>query len=102
MSRGAGGDVCGRSALSYLVGPHGAVVQAGEAPRHGPGQEAFVTPIATPIPTLINNILLYKHFFVDIPSGNITGFASFEATLGGKWLELLTEIAPGLKPIRFT
>jgi putative ABC transport system substrate-binding protein len=31
------------------------------------------------------------------PSGNITGFASFEATLGGKWLELLSEIAPGLK-----
>jgi putative ABC transport system substrate-binding protein len=26
-----------------------------------------------------------------------TGFASFEATLGGKWLELLSEIAPGLK-----
>jgi putative ABC transport system substrate-binding protein len=31
------------------------------------------------------------------PGGNVTGFASFEATLGGKWLELLTEIAPGLK-----
>jgi putative ABC transport system substrate-binding protein len=31
------------------------------------------------------------------PGGNITGFASFEATLGGKWLELLSEIAPGLK-----
>jgi len=30
-------------------------------------------------------------------SGNITGFASFEPTLGGKWLELLAEIAPGLK-----
>jgi putative ABC transport system substrate-binding protein len=31
------------------------------------------------------------------PSGNITGFANLEATLGGKWLELLSEIAPGLK-----
>jgi putative ABC transport system substrate-binding protein len=31
------------------------------------------------------------------PGGNITGFANFEATLGGKWLELLTEIAPGLR-----
>jgi putative ABC transport system substrate-binding protein len=31
------------------------------------------------------------------PGGNITGFASFEATLGGKWLELLSEIALGLK-----
>jgi putative ABC transport system substrate-binding protein len=31
------------------------------------------------------------------PGGNITGFALFEPTLGGKWLELLSEIAPGLK-----
>jgi putative ABC transport system substrate-binding protein len=29
--------------------------------------------------------------------GNITGFAVFEASLAGKWLELLSEIAPGLK-----
>jgi putative ABC transport system substrate-binding protein len=34
---------------------------------------------------------------LDRPSGNVTGFAVFEATLGGKWLELLLEIAPGLK-----
>jgi putative ABC transport system substrate-binding protein len=34
---------------------------------------------------------------LDRPSGNITGFANFEATLGGKWLELLSEIAPALK-----
>src|SRR6516162_3858205 len=34
---------------------------------------------------------------IDRPSGNITGFATFESTLGGKWLELLSEIAPGLK-----
>ena len=34
---------------------------------------------------------------LDRPSGNITGFANYEATLGGKWLELLSEIAPGLK-----
>jgi putative ABC transport system substrate-binding protein len=30
------------------------------------------------------------------PSGNTTGFANLEASLGGKWLELLSEIAPGL------
>jgi putative ABC transport system substrate-binding protein len=34
---------------------------------------------------------------LDGPSGNITGFGIFEASLGGKWLELLSEIAPGLK-----
>jgi putative ABC transport system substrate-binding protein len=31
------------------------------------------------------------------PGGNVTGFANREASLGGKWLELLSEIAPGLK-----
>jgi len=31
------------------------------------------------------------------PGGNMTGFAIFEASLAGKWLELLSEIAPGLK-----
>ncbi len=34
---------------------------------------------------------------LDRPSGNTTGFAILEASLGGKWLELLSEIAPGLR-----
>jgi putative tryptophan/tyrosine transport system substrate-binding protein len=34
---------------------------------------------------------------LDRPGGNVTGFANFEPALGGKWLELLLEIAPGLK-----
>jgi len=32
---------------------------------------------------------------LDRPGGNITGFALYEPTLPGKWLELLSEIAPG-------
>ena len=34
---------------------------------------------------------------LDRPGGNITGFALSEASQGGKWPELLSEIAPGLK-----
>jgi len=34
---------------------------------------------------------------LDRPSGNVTGFATNEPSIGGKWLELLSEIAPGLK-----
>jgi putative tryptophan/tyrosine transport system substrate-binding protein len=30
------------------------------------------------------------------PGGNVTGFMAFEYGLGGKWLELLKEIAPGV------
>jgi len=33
----------------------------------------------------------------DRPSANITGFANYEASMGGKWLELLSDIALGLK-----
>jgi putative ABC transport system substrate-binding protein len=33
------------------------------------------------------------------PSGNITGFIPQEASLAGKWVELLTEIAPGVKRV---
>jgi putative ABC transport system substrate-binding protein len=34
---------------------------------------------------------------LDRPTGNVTGFGALEATLAGKMLELLSEIAPGLK-----
>ena len=34
---------------------------------------------------------------LDRPGGNVTGFVILEASLGGKWVELLSEIAPGLK-----
>jgi ABC-type uncharacterized transport system substrate-binding protein len=34
---------------------------------------------------------------LDRPTGNVTGFSYFEASLGGKWLELLTDIAQGLQ-----
>jgi putative ABC transport system substrate-binding protein len=33
------------------------------------------------------------------PGSNITGFLSFEPEIGGKWLELLKEIAPGLRQV---
>ena len=31
------------------------------------------------------------------PGGNLTGFIDIEAGMGGKWLALLTEIAPGMR-----
>ena len=42
--------------------------------------------IAGGIPTQLNR-----------PSGNTTGFAFLQAPLGGKWLDLLSQIAPGLR-----
>lgn len=35
------------------------------------------------------------------PGGNVTGFTNVEFSLTGKWLELLKEIAPGVKRVAF-
>jgi putative ABC transport system substrate-binding protein len=31
------------------------------------------------------------------PGGNITGFQAYEGTIGGRWLQMLKEIAPGIR-----
>jgi putative tryptophan/tyrosine transport system substrate-binding protein len=33
------------------------------------------------------------------PEGNITGFTNFESSMGGKWLDLVKEIVPGLSRV---
>jgi ABC-type uncharacterized transport system substrate-binding protein len=35
------------------------------------------------------------------PGGNITGFQNFETAIGGKWLQVLNEIAPGVRRVAF-
>jgi len=35
------------------------------------------------------------------PTGNLTGFANFELSMGGKWLEKLREVAPRVERIGF-
>ena len=35
------------------------------------------------------------------PGGNVTGFTTFEYWIGAKWLELLKEIAPGIRRMTF-
>jgi putative ABC transport system substrate-binding protein len=35
------------------------------------------------------------------PGGNITGFTAFEFEIGGKWLEIIKELDPGLRRIAF-
>jgi putative ABC transport system substrate-binding protein len=33
------------------------------------------------------------------PGGNITGFAAYEFSIGGKWLDLLKQMVPGLRRV---
>jgi putative ABC transport system substrate-binding protein len=35
------------------------------------------------------------------PGGNVTGFTNFEASMGGKWVEMLKELAPGVARAAF-
>jgi putative ABC transport system substrate-binding protein len=85
-----------RPLAQELVGLQPDVILAGGTPATVALQrEARTVPIvfasvADPVATGIVARL-------DRPGENITGFANYEATLGGKWLELLSEIAPGLK-----
>jgi putative tryptophan/tyrosine transport system substrate-binding protein len=94
---GGGGDTNRIRALAQeLVGLRADIILAGTTPATAAVQrETRTIPIvfagvADPIASGFVERL-------DRPSGNITGFAIFETTLGGKWLELLSEIAPGVK-----
>ena len=44
-----------------------------------------------------------EHFVESLarPGGNATGFTNVESSLTGKWLELLKEVAPGIKRVAF-
>ena len=95
--RWAGGDANGiRASAQELVGLQSDIILTGGTPATVAFQRETRTipivfanvsdPVASGIVPRLNQ-----------PGGNVTGFANFEATLAGKWLELLSEIAPGLK-----
>jgi putative ABC transport system substrate-binding protein len=95
--RWAGGDINRMGALAQeLVGLQPAIIVTSSTPTTVALQrETRTIPIvfakvADPVASGILTRL-------DRPSGNVTGFANYEPTLAGKWLELLSEIAPGLK-----
>src|SRR5215471_15230426 len=95
--RGGGGDPNRMRALAQeLVGLQPDIILTATAPAMVAVQREtrtipiVFTSVADPVASGIVPRL-------DRPGGNITGFANFEASLAGKWLELLSEIAPGLK-----
>jgi putative ABC transport system substrate-binding protein len=95
--RGAGGDLNRLPALAReLVGSQPDIIVSATIPATAAVQrETRTIPIVfttggDPVASGIVPRL-------DRPSGNITGFGGLEPSLGGKWLELLSEIAPSLK-----
>jgi putative ABC transport system substrate-binding protein len=95
--RWGGGDINRiRKVANELVGLHpDIIVTSGGAATIACQRETRTIPIvfAIGVDPVANGIVAR----LDRPGGNITGFATREASLGGKWLELLSEIAPGLK-----
>jgi putative ABC transport system substrate-binding protein len=95
--RWGGGDINRMRAFAQeLVGLHPDIIVTNTTPTTAAVQrETHTIPIvfATVADPVASGIVAR----LDRPSGNVTGFANGEATLGGKWLELLSEIAPGLK-----
>jgi putative ABC transport system substrate-binding protein len=93
-----GGDYTNRirASAQELVGLQpDIIVTTGSAPTVALQRETRTIPIvfATGTDPVASGLVAR----LDRPGGNVTGFASLEASLGGKWLELLSEIAPGLK-----
>ena len=95
--RWAGGDINRIPALAQeLVGLRPDIIVTGSIPAIVALQrETRTIPIV--FPTGSDPVAAGIVARLDHPGENVTGFGTLEATLGGKWLELLSEIAPGLK-----
>jgi putative ABC transport system substrate-binding protein len=82
-----------RSAAAELVGLGPDVLIA-----HGATALAALQRVTRTIPIVFGNVSdpVGNGFVTSVahPEGNITGFASYEQTIGLKWLELLKQIAP--------
>jgi putative ABC transport system substrate-binding protein len=97
--RWAGGDINRMRAFAQeLVGLQPDVILANTTPATAALQrETRTIPIvfanvSDPVGSRLVAVLTQ-------PGGNITGFGFWEGSMGGKWLELLSEIAPGLKRV---
>src|SRR5262249_54663602 len=95
--RGAGGDINRIRALAQeLVGLQpDVIVTLGTPPTVAVQRETRTIPIVfVNVSDPVASGLVPR---LDRPGGNVTGFATYEATLAGKWLELPSEVAPGRK-----
>jgi putative tryptophan/tyrosine transport system substrate-binding protein len=95
--RWAGGDINRiRAFAQELVGLQPDIIVASSTPVTASlQQETRAIPIvfASVSDPIVSGIVAA----LNQSGGNITGYALYETPLGGKWLELLSEIAPGLK-----
>ena len=84
----------GRSAVAQVLRLSPDLILANGGPALTAAQQATRT-----IPIVFTGVSepVERGFITSLarPGGNTTGFANMESTVGGKWVELLKEIAPG-------
>jgi putative tryptophan/tyrosine transport system substrate-binding protein len=87
-----------RKGAAELVGLRPEVIVAPGSAAAGPALQATRTiPIVfTIVPDPVGAGFVEN---LSKPGGNATGFASFDYSIGGKWVEMLKEISPGLKRV---
>jgi len=88
----------GRSAVAQVLRLSPDLILANGGPALTAAQQATRT-----IPIVFTGVSepVERGFITSLarPGGNTTGFANMESTVGGKWVELLKEIAPGVARI---
>ena len=91
---GADVDVIRRKAVELVASAPDVILAHGNGPVSALLQTTRTVPIVFPIAGdpvgtgLVNSLAR--------PGGNATGFAQFEFSISGKWLELLKQIVPGV------
>src|SRR5215207_7809916 len=95
---GGGGQAHVQTGAAELVGLGPDVIIAPGSAAAGPALQATrsIPVVFTIVPDPVGAGFVES---LSRPGGNATGFVSFDYGIGGKWLELLKEIAPSLKRV---
>ena len=91
----AGGAALGQTYAAQLIGLQSKVILVASTKNLEVIREATST-----VPVVFTQVSdpVAQGFVASLtrPGGNLTGFSAYEFSTGGKWLDLLKEIAPGL------
>ena len=91
----AGDTTLGQIYAAQLIGLQAEVILAATTPNL-----EVVRQATTNVPIVFTQVSdpVAQGFVASLtkPGGNLTGFSAYEFSIGGKWLDLLSEIAPGL------
>jgi putative ABC transport system substrate-binding protein len=99
--RWTGGNVeRGRTMAAELIAMTPDVLLAGNTPTLAALQQATRT---IPIVFVLVSDPVGPGFVANLahPGGNVTGFVTVEPSLGGRWLQLLKQVAPGVGRVAF-